>query len=79
MDLTTHKPFSKIGGLSLNIYTGRIKFYANWMLREEDMSTGNWIKINSSPAPNCKKCYGRGYIGKYHGKCIPCRCIFRRK
>lgn len=30
------------------------------------------------PKPNCKKCHGRGYIGRHHdtGEPIPCTCIF---
>lgn len=30
------------------------------------------------PKPSCKKCHGRGYVGRYHdsGEPIPCTCIF---
>jgi len=79
MSVETFKPFSKVGGLSFNIYTGKTKFFADWVLREEGVSTGDWIKIRSSPKHDCKKCYGRGYIGRYQKRYIPCRCLFRIK
>lgn len=30
------------------------------------------------PKPNCKKCHGRGYIGRHAdtGEPVPCTCIF---
>ena len=79
MDLMVHKPFSKIGGLSFNVSTGQIKFFADWILREEGVAGGDWIKIRSSPRSNCKRCYGRGYIGKHEGRCLPCSCVYRKK
>lgn len=38
---------------------------------------GMGIKIQK-PKPNCKHCYGRGYVGIRHesGEPIPCKCIF---
>lgn len=34
--------------------------------------------ILNDPKPNCKKCYGRGYIGRRAdtGEPIPCTCIY---
>jgi len=77
VSIETHKPFSKIGGLSFNIYTGCIKFFSDWILREEGVAKGVWIKICSSPKTDCKKCYGRGYVGRYQDKYVPCKCLFR--
>jgi len=34
--------------------------------------------ILNDPKPNCKKCYGRGYLGRKSdtGEPLPCTCIF---
>lgn len=34
--------------------------------------------ILNDPKPNCKKCHGRGYLGRHHdtGEPVPCTCIF---
>ena len=31
------------------------------------------------PKPNCRYCYGRGYIGERDGKKVECRCLTRAK
>ena len=35
------------------------------------------IELDQHPDPKCKKCYGRGHVGKdlKTGKMIPCRCV----
>lgn len=37
--------------------------------------------IIDDPKPNCKKCYGRGYLGRKvnTGEPIPCSCIFPKE
>ena len=45
------------------------------------------VKITSIPKKNCKKCYGRGWIGSYKdlnndeldGLKVPCKCIFKKE
>lgn len=43
----------------------------------KDSAAALGILIND-PKPNCKKCHGRGYIGRHadSGEPIPCTCIF---
>lgn len=45
------------------------------IIKESAMAMG--ILINN-PKPNCKKCHGRGYIGRHAdtGEPIACTCIF---
>ena len=35
--------------------------------------------IRVYPKPNCRYCYGRGYIGEREGKRVECRCLMRTK
>ena len=35
------------------------------------------VKLDQKPDPKCKKCWGRGHIGKdlKSGQFIPCKCV----
>lgn len=39
------------------------------------------VPLKNKPKSNCKKCYGRGYVGTNikTGKVVPCSCCYSRK
>ena len=56
---------------------------------EEDLQNVNAMKVIrraaeamgillNDPKPNCKKCHGRGYLGRHvdSGEPVPCPCLF---
>ncbi len=49
-------------------------------LTPEQKSSGKWATIERRPNPGCKRCHGRGWIGKdvNTGKVIKCRCVKKR-
>lgn len=49
-----------------------------WIMKAAAESMG--ILLND-PKPNCKKCHGRGYLGRKAdtGEPIPCTCIFPKE
>lgn len=53
---------------------------ADPMLIMKLAAEGLGIMIND-PNPNCKKCYGRGYLGRKAdtGEPIPCTCIYPKE
>ena len=56
----------------MNINTGEIKENPT----PQDLQSGNYVMLGGIPKTSCKKCYGRGYIGKNDaGKYIICQCV----
>ena len=47
----------------MNPHTGDIQFFE----KEEDVPPG-LIKLPHLPYKNCKRCFGRGHVGKMDGK-----------
>lgn len=62
---------------AFNLMTGFLR-----KLKEPGELIGSWeIYVWNEPKSNCKKCYGRGYIGKNvktHLK-VSCNCLYKTK
>lgn len=42
----------------------------------DDKATASTYKVMVYPKKNCRRCYGRGYVGiSAGGTHVPCRCI----
>ena len=60
----------------MNTETGEIRKFNTVEEMSEAIATGNWVALGKKPRASCKKCYGRGYIGKNDaGKYVPCSCV----
>ena len=61
----------------MNVDTGEIRRFASHDMLQEAILTGNWIPLGKAPKPSCKKCYGRGHVGRNvdTGKYVPCSCV----
>ena len=61
-----------------NVYSGEV-----YELQEDELKNllEGEIPLTSAPKRNCKKCYGRGYIGKDNDKRIfqPCTNCIEKK
>lgn len=57
--------------------TGEIKEFPNRTAAEKE---GYTVHLKCKPKPNCKRCYGRGHIGKNdRGLYVPCLCTQKLK
>lgn len=57
-----------------NLFTGT---YYNVLKEDVVLLDQHQIPLNKKPSSSCKKCYGRGYIGKNKTDFtyIPCSCL----
>ena len=47
---------------------------------EKAVVTGDWVRLSELAKKDCKKCYGRGYIGTdEQGNKVPCSCVLKRR
>lgn len=52
--------------------TGKIREFES---EEKAKEEGYTVLLKREPKPNCKKCYGRGHVGKNDkGEYVPCSC-----
>lgn len=57
----------------MNPDTGEIRKFETL---DEAFKKGFIIPVNGLPKKSCRKCHGRGYIGKNdQGKYVPCSCV----
>ena len=61
----------------MDVTTGKIKVFESDDELQKAMHTGNWVQLARLPNPNCKRCYGRGHVGRdvSTGLYVPCRCV----
>lgn len=60
----------------MNVNTGEIRTFETADAMSEAIATGNWVALGKTPKASCKRCYGRGYIGRNdQGKFVPCNCV----
>ncbi len=62
----------------MNVETGEVKEIGE--LTPEEIASGKWKELGKRPNPGCKRCHGRGYIGRdvVSGNVIECRCVKKR-
>ncbi len=62
----------------MNVETGEIKEADKITL--EEIVSDKWKELGMRPNPGCKKCHGRGYIGRnvLTNKIIMCQCVKKR-
>lgn len=55
--------------------TGEIKEIEK--LTAKQLASRKWKELDKKPNPSCKRCYGRGYIGRdvITDRVIECRCV----
>jgi len=58
----------------MDLMTGEVR-----RLEKGELPGPNDFPVDNLPDKNCRKCYGRGYIGRdaHTKKVIPCRCVFK--
>jgi len=64
--------------IKMNVETGEIKEVAE--LTPEEVASKMWKEIGHRPNPGCKRCHGRGYIGRNitTNTVVICRCVKKR-
>ena len=62
----------------MHVETGEVKEVNE--LTPEQLASGKWKELGKRPDPGCKKCYGRGYIGRdiVTNRVIECLCVKKR-
>ena len=58
--------------------TGEIKDLNE--LTSEDIASKRWVELGKRPNPGCKKCHGRGWVGREitSNRVIICKCVKKR-
>lgn len=61
----------------MNVETGEIQEFESANKLQQAMRSGTWIAVDKMPDPNCRKCYGRGHLGKNLSTnlYVPCSCV----
>ncbi len=60
----------------MNPTTGEIKEFPT---QEAARNAGFTLPLQKEPARSCKKCYGRGHVGRNdEGQFVPCSCTQHR-
>lgn len=64
----------------MNLETGEVILRPSQIQVQEAMKSGKFIELDNPPDPNCKKCYGRGHVGRSQesGLYIPCSCVLKK-
>lgn len=59
----------------MDVDTGEVREISE--LTPEQLASGKWKELGQRPDPKCKKCYGRGYIGRdvVTNRVIECSCV----
>lgn len=61
----------------MNPTTGEIQEFSS---QEAANRSGYTVPLRGEPNPKCKKCYGRGHIGRNdQGQYVPCSCCLGRQ
>lgn len=62
----------------MDVKTGEIKAIDE--LSDEELLRGRWEELGKRPNPGCKRCHGRGWIGRdvVTGNVIQCKCVKKR-
>lgn len=62
----------------MNVETGEIKDVDK--LTEKERLSGKWVELERRPNPGCKRCHGRGHLGRdvTTDQYVLCRCVKKR-
>ena len=64
----------------MDVTTGKIKEFKSERELAKAQMDGRWVELGRRPNPGCKRCHGRGHLGRdvTTNEYVPCKCVKAR-